>query len=245
MRESLASLVQRDGPLPVELVREVGLVASEALGHAHARGVVHRDVKPANLLVSDFDEIALGDFDIAAVGDVASSTFTLESMSPPHAPPERLNGEVRPGPAGDIWSLGSTLFTLLEGQPPFGSAQSPGGMAGLMDRVRHQPMPPIRSPGVPPEFEAVIRRALEKEPADRWPDARSMRAAIESVALAGRPEHRAVSSFAAEPPSDMTTRPPREPIPRPTGRRDIPWASLAVTVAVAASVAVALIVGLR
>ncbi|MFN8050594.1 MAG: serine/threonine-protein kinase [Acidimicrobiales bacterium] len=180
MRSSLASVLERHGPLSVAQARAVGIAAATALDHAHARGVVHRDVKPANLLLSEFDEIALADFDIASVGAIGASTTTQESMSPPHAPPERLNGDLHAGPAGDVWALGSTLFTLLEGRPPFGSPSSEGGMAGLVDRVLHQPMPEMRS-DVPDAFVDAIGRALRKDPSERWPDATSFAAALAAV----------------------------------------------------------------
>jgi len=183
MRESLAETLRRDGPLDASAVREIGLTACTALGHAHRRWVIHRDLKPANLLVSEFDEVALADFDIASVGSRSSSTQTNDSMSPPHAPPERLGGDGGNGPATDIWSLGSTLYTLLAGAPPFGTATSDGGMAGLVHRVLHDSPPPIGRADVPPELEAVLRRALHKDPAERWPDVASMRAALQSVEL--------------------------------------------------------------
>jgi serine/threonine protein kinase len=181
MRESLAEMLERVGPLDPALVREVGISASTALGHAHRRGVVHRDVKPANLLVSEFGEIALADFDIASMATLASSTLTSDSMSPPHAAPERLSGSVDGGVTGDIWSLGSTLFTLLAGRPPFGTASTAGGMAGLVDRVLRDDVPPLGRDDVSPAFDEILRRALAKDPSQRWADAAAMRAALETL----------------------------------------------------------------
>lgn len=183
MRESLAETLRREGPLDPLRVRDVGVAACVALGHAHARGVVHRDVKPANLLVSDSGEVALGDFDIAAGGSLPSSTITKDSMSPPHAPPERLNGEGPSGPSIDVWSLGSTLYTLLDDRSPFGTADSPGGMAGLIQRVLHDPLPPLRRTDVPSDLFAVLQRAMAKNPADRWSDVASMADALRQVEL--------------------------------------------------------------
>ncbi len=183
MRESLADVVRREGPLAPALVRRIGIVAATALAHAHGRGVTHRDVTPANLLVSEFGDVALADFDIAVVGGVTSAMTTSGSLSPPHSPPERLRGATFDGAAGDVWSLGSTLYTLLAGHPPFGSVSSDGGMAGLVDRVLNDPTPPIGVAGVPAELEAVVRRALEKEPEHRWPDAAAFAAALEAVVV--------------------------------------------------------------
>jgi len=178
MRESLADTLRREGPLDVERVIDVGVTALTALDHAHRRGIVHRDVKPANLLVAEGGEIALGDFDISSVDSVRSSTATLDSMSPPHAPPERWRGDAAAGPSGDIWSLGSTLYMLLTGSQPFGTASAQGGVAGLIDRVMNDPTPPVGRPDVAPAIESVIGRALAKDPDDRWPDAASMRGAL-------------------------------------------------------------------
>jgi len=178
MRESLGAVLRRTGPLSIDQVHQVGGAAAAALQHAHARHVVHRDVKPANLLISAYDEIALGDFDIAAVGAGAASTRTHDSMSPPHAPPERLNGTTDAGPAGDIWSLGSTLFTLLEGRPPFGTADDEGGMAGLIGRALNDPVPAFGRSDVPPALRSAIVRSLEKDPADRWASAAEFATAV-------------------------------------------------------------------
>lgn len=185
MRESLAATVQRDGPLPVATVLDVGVAIAAGLDHAHRAGIVHRDVKPANLLVSDHGDVAIGDFDIASAAGPALSTATQDSMSPPHAPPERLTGESVGDVAGDVWSLGSTLWTLLEGRPPFGAASDDGGMAGLIDRVRHHPVPALTRWDVPPDLEDVLVRALAKDPADRWPDAAAMGAALAAARVEG------------------------------------------------------------
>ena len=154
---------------------------ARALQAAHDRGIVHRDVKPANLLVSDDGQVALADFDVATVESLAP-TATVEALSPAHAPPERLSGDAEVGPAADIWSLGSTLYTLLVGRPPFGSATSAGGMAGLVDRVRHDPPPGFDELGLEVEFAPVLLRALSKRPEDRWPTAAAFGDALERSA---------------------------------------------------------------
>lgn len=185
MEESLAETLQRTGPLDPARVRDIGVAACRGLGYAHDRGIVHRDVKPGNLLVAASGEVAVGDFDIASAGGLASTTVTNDSMSPPHAPPERLDGRAHGSAAGDIWALGSTLYTLLGDRQPFGTSTSPGGMAGLVQRVLHDPVPPLGRADVPPELEAVLRRALAKDPAERWPDMASMAAALEAVEIPG------------------------------------------------------------
>lgn len=202
MRESLAETLRREGGLDPARVRDVGIAACVGLGHAHSRGVVHRDVKPANLLVSAGGDVALGDFDIASAGSLPSSTITKDSMSPPHAPPERLTGAHSSGPEGDVWSLGSTLFTLLDDRPPFGTAESPGGMAGLIQRVLNDPLPQPRRDDVPSALVEVLQRAMEKSPSDRWPDVESMASALRTVAI-------------DQPPSASGDTPRRGPTVRP------------------------------
>lgn len=206
MRESLAARVHRDGPLPAAQAVAAGLAAARALEHAHARGVMHRDVKPANLLLSQFGEVALADFDIASIGGAhPSGTVTQGSMSPPHAPPERHRGDNdAPAAAGDVWSWGSTVYALLEGAPPFGTTADVGGMAGLIDRVLHDPVPPWRRDDVPAELDRMVRAALSKSPADR-PSPAEIVGALEQVAApvaprgAERDAAPAVSAVSAQP----------------------------------------------
>ena len=142
--------------------------------------MVHRDLKPANLLVDADGKVSIADFDVAAV-DGLSATTTVEAFSPPHAAPERFAGSVDVGVAADIWSLGSTLFTLADGRPPFGTAVSDGGLAGLTDRVRAE------SPRHSERLDAhralyeVILGAIEKDPEDRWPSAEAFGDALADV----------------------------------------------------------------
>lgn len=183
MEGSLSDELRRFGPLDAARVRDIGIAVCEALSSAHARGIVHRDVKPGNLLVAPNGQVALGDFDIASDGLLPASTVTNDSLSPPHAPPERLTGGGPGSPGGDIWSLGSTLYTLLADRQPFGSATSPGGMAGLIQRVLNDPVPSLNRTDVPNDLEAVLQRAMAKNPDDRWPDAASMAEALAAVTV--------------------------------------------------------------
>lgn len=261
MRESLAARVRRAGPLTPAQAVAAGHAAALALEHAHARGVMHRDVKPANLLLSHFDEVALADFDIASVGGaLPSGTVTQASMSPPHAPPERHRGDDASVAAGDVWSWGSTVYALLEGTPPFGTTADAGGMAGLIGRVLHDDVPPWRRADVPAALDEVVRAALSKEPADR-PTPSEVAAVLAELATdLGAPRwngdgDRAAGGVARDAP--LTAATAREPVPEPeldvraareaaqaetgAGGRS-PWATAASTVLIVASVAVALVV---
>ncbi len=116
---SLAEVVRRDGPLPPRRVATIGLAMLGALEAAHDAGITHRDVKPSNILLTDDGRVKLSDFGIARGTD--DSTITGTGMivgSPSYIPPEVIQGG-QSGPPADLWALGATLFTALEGRPPF------------------------------------------------------------------------------------------------------------------------------
>jgi len=144
---SLADRVRRHGPLPLDEVLAIGVRLACALDVAHRRGIVHRDVKPQNVLLSPFVGPVLADFGIAAVDDARLTTATSEAFSVLHAAPEVLEGHSAT-PAADLYSLASTLYELLAGRAPYADTADPGLLA-LMRRVREQPVPPLGRPGVP------------------------------------------------------------------------------------------------
>jgi serine/threonine protein kinase len=116
---SLADRVAADGPLEPEEVARLGLTLLDTLAMAHSRGVVHRDVKPSNVLLADDGRVLLSDFGIAThESDPTLTTSGILIGSPAFMSPERLRGERR-GYAADVWALGATLYTALEGHPPF------------------------------------------------------------------------------------------------------------------------------
>ena len=121
---TLAQAVTEDGPLPPDEVARIGLAVLGALEAAHARGIVHRDVKPSNVLLRDDGRVVLTDFGIATTTGDSSLTHTgLLLGSPAYIAPERIRGET-PGAPSDLWSLGATLFTAVEGRPPFDSGDA-------------------------------------------------------------------------------------------------------------------------
>ena len=140
-----------------------GVQLSGALETAHRAGVIHRDVKPDNVLLGTYGEAKLSDFGIATLTGTSTTTAAVTATLS-HAAPEILSG--RPAtPSSDVYSLASTLFTLVAGQPPFVSG--PGGMPELVARITTQPAPSLASYGVPASAAAVIDRALAKDVADR------------------------------------------------------------------------------
>ncbi|MEV4189571.1 serine/threonine-protein kinase, partial [Streptosporangium canum] len=113
---SLAQAVRQDGPLPAERAAAIGLAVLDALTLAHSRGIMHRDVKPANIMLAHDGGVLLTDFGIATLeGDVQLTSPDALVGSPGYMAPERLRG-TGDGPAADLWSLGATLYTAVEGQ---------------------------------------------------------------------------------------------------------------------------------
>ncbi|MEU4746082.1 serine/threonine-protein kinase, partial [Actinosynnema sp. NPDC023658] len=176
---SLHDRLQQRGPLPVHEVVAAGVAVADALSFAHGQGILHRDVKPQNILVLPTSYV-LADFGIARGAD-AAHTASLQMVSYRHAAPQMVDGRP-PAAADDVWSLGSTLFTLLDGQPPFAS-DNPGEdtVLAYLGRVREAPPRSLLRRDVPAELVAIILRCLRKSREERFPDAASVRAALAAV----------------------------------------------------------------
>ncbi|NEM07135.1 serine/threonine-protein kinase [Geodermatophilus normandii] len=170
---SLQEIVQREGPLPWRAVARIGLDVLDALEAAHAAGIVHRDVKPANVLVGRDCAAHLTDFGIAiATGGPSITTSGAIIGSPSYMAPERARGE-EPGPAVDLWSLGATLYTAVEGRLAF---DRPESMATLLAVVSEDPAPTELAGPLAPVLEGL----LTKDAAARW-DVPRARAALRAV----------------------------------------------------------------
>ncbi|MEU4769874.1 serine/threonine-protein kinase [Actinosynnema sp. NPDC023794] len=176
---SLHDRLRQRGPLPVHEVVAAGIAVADALSFAHGQGILHRDVKPQNILVLPTSYV-LADFGIARGAD-AAHTASLQLVSYRHAAPQMVDGRP-PAAADDLWSLGSTLFTLLDGEPPFASA-NPGEdtMLAYLGRVREGRPRSLLRRDVPVELVAIILRCLRKEREERFPDAAALRAALAAV----------------------------------------------------------------
>ncbi|MFC4531806.1 serine/threonine-protein kinase [Sphaerisporangium dianthi] len=162
---SLEQAVRQSGPLPVVQAAEIGIRVLDALRHAHAAGILHRDVKPGNVLLTA-DRVVLTDFGIAAIeGDVTITQTGLLMGSPAYIPPERLQG--RPiTHAADLWSFGATLYAAVEGRPPY---EGPDAVAVLGAVLTQEPNRPQRAGALLPVIEGLLR----KNPADRMPAAQA------------------------------------------------------------------------
>ncbi|WP_089337703.1 serine/threonine-protein kinase [Blastococcus mobilis] len=188
---SLQEVLEEHGPLPPAAVARIGLDVLDALDAAHEAGIVHRDVKPGNVLVAADGHACLTDFGIATTtGDSSLTTQGALIGSPSYMAPERANGE-EPRPPVDIWSLGATLYAAVEGRPPFNRGEA---MATLMAVVSEHPAPMLRAGPLEP----VLHGMLTKDPARRS-TARSVRPQLEAV-LAGRAADPAAPSPPAEAP---------------------------------------------
>ena len=152
---SLRDIVEQDGPLTAQRAAKVGLQVLAALRAAHRLGIVHRDVKPGNVLIDDDGRAVLADFGIARGLDGATLT-TSEVLvgSPSYIAPERAHGEPG-GPDSDLWSLGATLYAAVEGRPPY---QREGAVATLAAVVTQDPDPPRRAGPLWPVISGLLRR---------------------------------------------------------------------------------------
>ncbi|WP_425307823.1 serine/threonine-protein kinase [Ammonicoccus fulvus] len=164
------------GPLSADEVISVGMVIADALAFAHANGVLHRDVKPQNILILPTSYV-LADFGIARVIDSAH-TSGADRFSYRHASPQVLDG-ITPAESDDIFSLGATLFHLLDGQPPFTSdSPEPDSALAYIKRVRTTEPRQLLRPDVPAELAAIILRCLHKNPTQRYASAAAVRDAL-------------------------------------------------------------------
>ena len=206
---SLADRLAREGPLPVADVLRVGVKIAGALQTSHAHGVVHRDVKPENILVTPAGEPALSDFGVSTIADHYAQTRSTAAYTPQHAPPEVLLGQATTA-RSDVYSLGSTLYQLLAGQAPF-AAQSTTGLAAFVNAVLQTPPPPIDRPDIPAPLWQALQKALAKDPADRFESALAFGEALREVQAALGLSRDDIPVFTPAVP------PPDGPAPTPAG----------------------------
>ncbi|WP_110180873.1 protein kinase domain-containing protein [Nocardioides solisilvae] len=180
--QPLSALLRSGTPLDPEATRELLAQVGDALGAAHRAGIVHRDVKPANLLVTPDRRVKVTDFGIARAAEGMALTQTGQVMgTPQYLSPEQAEGG-RATPASDVYSLGVVAFECLAGRRPF-EADSP--VATALAHLR-QPVPEL--PGdVPAPLAAVVRRALAKKPEDRFADGAALAAALRDPAAHAAP----------------------------------------------------------
>ncbi|MEU7487992.1 serine/threonine-protein kinase [Streptomyces sp. NPDC042319] len=198
---SLAETLETAGPLPPRRAAEIGAEVLAALRVAHAAGVLHRDVKPGNVLLANDGRVVLTDFGIATVEGSAALTLTGELIgSPEFTAPERALGRT-PGPESDLWSLGVTLYAAVEGRSPFHRDTALSTLRAVVD----EELPPPRLAG---PLTPVLEGLLRKDPAERLPAAGAGEL-LAAVAGGGQPT--TVTAAPPPPPYSPTIAAPGPP----------------------------------
>jgi eukaryotic-like serine/threonine-protein kinase len=175
---TLDELIERDGPLEVQEATAITAGVLEALAAAHAAGLVHRDVKPGNVLLPHEGGVKLTDFGIARAMDQVTSSLTVAGTvlgTPSYLAPELLDGAPA-SPASDLYSVGCMLYVQLAGEPPF-TAETPLAVAYAHQNRDIPRIEQVRA-DVPVDLRRVLTTALAKDPADRYADAAAMRDAL-------------------------------------------------------------------
>jgi eukaryotic-like serine/threonine-protein kinase len=235
--QPLSALLHPGQPLDPDAARDLLAQAADALGAAHAAGIVHRDVKPANLLVTPKRVVKITDFGIARAAEGVALTETGQVMgTPQYLSPEQARGNAAT-PASDVYSLGVVAFECLAGRRPF-VGETP--VATALAHLR-EPVPELPD-DVPADLAGVVRRAMAKEPEDRYPDATELAAALRNPAAAGVPATQVLTGVAPVPATEPTPAPVPAAAPTTERRRKVPWPWIILGVlVVAAIIAVALL----
>jgi len=177
--DTLAALLAREGRLPLDRAIDFAIQLADALAYAHEHGVVHRDIKPLNILVTSGDRLVITDFGIALLDGARRLTWQMfgdRLGTPDYMSPEQIQGK-RGDPRSDVYALGGVLFEMLSGSVPW-----PGHSAiDAMDKHLTAPVPAIGELGVdvPPAVEGIVRRCLRKRTDERYPSASELRRDLE------------------------------------------------------------------
>ncbi|HEU4631401.1 MAG TPA: protein kinase [Gemmatimonadaceae bacterium] len=225
--ESVAGLLRREPRPPLALVRRVLQETADALAFAHARGVVHRDIKPDNILLDrESGRAMVTDFGIARAleGEARLTVTGVAVGTPAYMSPEQALGEREVDARSDIYSLGVVGYLMVAGELPFRATNTP---AMLMKHISELPPPLLtKRPDLPAPLRETIERALRKKPEERWPSAAAMRDALrgEAGALPARvpdvvpaPVPPAAGHAAERLGDPFPALPPLPPFPRPNG----------------------------
>jgi serine/threonine protein kinase len=220
--ESVSGRVKRKGPLPADEARRIMKEVADALGAAHAVSVIHRDIKPDNILLEGTrGRVMVTDFGIAkAISSTSGATLTGAGVAigtPSFMSPEQAAGEKEIDVRSDLYSLGIVAYQMLTGELPFSAPT----VAGILMKQITEPAPDVRlkRPDVPEDLALAVARCLEKDPENRWPTADALRRALESRTVGNyrptgtswRAGQRPLSSSQASPRPARPATSPRRP----------------------------------
>ncbi|AJE42077.1 serine/threonine-protein kinase [Streptomyces nodosus] len=181
--KSLAEVIREDGVLDPKRAAEVGLAILDVLRAAHREGILHRDVKPSNVLIAEDGRVVLTDFGIAQVeGDPSLTSTGMLVGAPSYISPERARGH-KPGPAADLWSLGGLLYAAVEGVPPYDKGSAIATLTAVMTE-------PVEEPKNAGPLKNVVYGLLTKDPQQRLDD-KGARAMLDEVLRTAEPEEEA------------------------------------------------------
>ncbi|MEH3139566.1 MAG: Stk1 family PASTA domain-containing Ser/Thr kinase [Mycobacterium kyogaense] len=205
---TLRDIVHSEGPMPAKRAIEVIADACQALNFSHQHGIIHRDVKPANIMISKTGAVKVMDFGIArAIADAGNPVTQTAAVigTAQYLSPEQARG-VKVDARSDVYSLGCVLYEMLTGEPPF-VGDSPVAVA--YQHVREDPVPPsARHADISPDLDAVVLKALSKNPDNRYQTAAEMRADLVKVHSGERPDAPKIFTD-AERTSLLSATPPR------------------------------------
>src|SRR5205807_3703532 len=212
---TLKQLVREEAPIDPIRAIDITVQILKAARFAHRRGVIHRDLKPHNVIIDDSDHAKVTDFGIARAGasdmtETGSIMGTAQYLSPEQAQGHAVSAQA------DLYAIGIVLYELLTGRVPF-DGDSPVTIA--LKQVSELPVPPSAyNPAIPPELDAIVLRALEKDPARRFADAAEMAASLEELRgrLVAVPAGQSTAAFGAIPdeptgPTALAGAPPPPP----------------------------------
>ena len=228
--QSLKERIQKNGPLPVAEALRIALEVCAALSAAHAHNLIHRDIKPQNILLTADGQVKVADFGIARRTSSSTMTQTGTVLGSVHyLAPEQATGQ-EAGPRADLYALGVTLFEMLTGRLPF-DAENPVAVA--MQHVQSAPpLPRQFNRSIPPALEAVVLRLLAKNPAERYPDAMAVADALRGILGHATGNTRVMSPVAPPEDAKPAPSPGQQTAPLGTHTRIMPVTAAPQTVTV-------------
>lgn len=215
---TLADIIRDTGSLPWREALTIGAAVADGLEAAHASGLVHRDVKPSNVLIARGDRVKITDFGIARAMEASRTMTGTVYGSAPYLAPEQALGEDT-GPATDVYSLGCLLYELLTGRPPYVAEDAVGV---VYQHLHADPVPPSeRRRDLPPHVDAVVGRALRREPTDRYASAAEFAAVLREAERGVLPPAATVPVAPPATPDATQALPPVRSAPQPAAERPV------------------------